>query len=393
MTTKACIASALVCSLICSVLCASPYRKKFLKGNIADKIQVVKEAAASSDNIFIGEALDFAVATHDEIGDDRDLDQLLESSISFLDIKVLPPDKKEKASRNLEKAFRTFSSQSVRSAVLDMFAADLSPGNLEAVNAFVAARAQEEADNPGKDTMDPLVEKSLGILQKHGNRVSFNIMFIADLMDVWSSHRKLLEDSFAPLAAGAENEILKITDSAGTAQRLKILSIVASNAGIPKKIKGKVAEKLLSDQINSARDEKGVFASKEDALLYARSVSLAASCRWTRSAQDIADSFAIASKSYAWGLLDTDCFCTLIADMAQVSCPDTGRFLSHYLDSLNNDMKSGAVPEEAVVLSVIKALGGLGDKAAFDYLLSVTYLDYPSDVTDAARLALAKLKW
>ena len=393
MTTKACIASALVCSLICSFLCASSYRKKFLKGNITDKVQAVKEAAASSDNIFIGEALDFAVATHDEIGDDKELDQLLESSVRSLDIKVLPPDKKEKASRNLGKAFQTFSSRSVRSCILDSFAAGLSPENLETVNSFVAARAQDEADNPGKDTMDSLVEKSLGILQKHGNRVSFNIMFIADLMDVWSSHRELLEASFAPLAASAENEILKIADSAGVPQRLKILSIIGSNAGISKKIKGKVAEKLLSDQITSARDDKGVFASKEDALLYAQSVSLAASCRWTRSAQDIADSFAIASKSYAWGLLDTDRFCTLIADMAQVSCPDTGRFLSHYLDSLNNDMKSGAVPEEAVVLSVIKALGGLGDKAAFEYLLSVTYLDYPSDVTDAARLALAKLKW
>ena len=393
MTTKACIASALVCSLICSFLCASSYRKKFLKGNITDKVQAVKEAAASSDNIFIGEALDFAVATHDEIGDDKELDQLLESSVRSLDIKVLPPDKKEKASRNLGKAFQTFSSRSVRSCILDSFAAGLSPVNLETVNSFVAARAQDEEDNPGKDTMDSLVEKSLGILQKHGNRVSFNIMFIADLMDVWSSHRELLEASFAPLAASAENEILKIADSAGVPQRLKILSIIGSNAGISKKIKGKVAEKLLSDQITSARDDKGVFASKEDALLYAQSVSLAASCRWTRSAQDIADSFAIASKSYAWGLLDTDRFCTLIADMAQVSCPDTGRFLSHYLDSLNNDMKSGAVPEEAVVLSVIKALGGLGDKAAFDYLLSVTYLDYPSDVTDAARLALAKLKW
>ncbi|MBP5464962.1 MAG: hypothetical protein J6Y13_07330 [Treponema sp.] len=393
MTTKACIASALVCSLICSFLCASSYRKKYLKGNITDKVQAVKEAAASSDNIFIGEALDFAVATHDEIGDDKELDQLLESSVRSLDIKVLPPDKKEKASRNLGKAFQTFSSRSVRSCILDSFAAGLSPENLETVNSFVAARAQDEADNPGKDTMDSLVEKSLGILQKHGNRVSFNIMFIADLMDVWSSHRELLEASFASLAASAENEILKIADSAGVPQRLKILSIIGSNVGISKKIKGKVAEKLLSDQITSARDDKGVFASKEDALLYAQSVSLAASCRWTRSAQDIADSFAIASKSYAWGLLDTDRFCTLIADMAQVSCPDTGRFLSHYLDSLNNDMKSGAVPEEAVVLSVIKALGGLGDKAAFDYLLSVTYLDYPSDVTDAARLALAKLKW
>ena len=393
MTTKACIASALVCSLICSFLCASSYRKKYLKGNITDKVQAVKEAAASSDNIFIGEALDFAVATHDEIGDDKELDQLLESSVRSLDIKVLPPDKKEKASRNLGKAFQTFSSRSVRSCILDSFAAGLSPENLETVNSFVASRAQDEADNPGKDTMDSLVEKSLGILQKHGNRVSFNIMFIADLMDVWSSHRELLEASFASLAASAENEILKIADSAGVPQRLKILSIIGSNVGISKKIKGKVAEKLLSDQITSARDDKGVFASKEDALLYAQSVSLAASCRWTRSAQDIADSFAIASKSYAWGLLDTDRFCTLIADMAQVSCPDTGRFLSHYLDSLNNDMKSGAVPEEAVVLSVIKALGGLGDKAAFDYLLSVTYLDYPSDVTDAARLALAKLKW
>ncbi len=393
MAKKAFLASALLFFLSCSFLCASPYQKNFLKGNISDKVQAVKDAASSSDNIFITQAIDFAISTHDEIGDDKDLDLLMERSVTLLDMKVLPPDKKEKASRNLAKAFQTFTAQSVRLAVLDKFAGDLSPENLEVVNAFVAARAQDEADNPGTDTMDELVKKSLRILKKHGNRVSFNILFIADLMDVWSDHKELLEDSFAPLAANAENEILKITDSAGTAQRLKILSIIASNKVIAKKIKGKVAEKLLSDEINNARDGKGVFASKEDALLYAQAVSLAASCRWTRSAQDIADSFGIATKSYAWGLLDTDCFSTLIADMAQVSCPDTGRFLSHYLDSLNKDMESGSVPEEAVVLSVIKTLGGLGDKTAFDYLLYATYLDYPSDVTDAARLALAKLKW
>ncbi len=124
-----------------------------------------------------------------------------------------------------------------------------------------------------------------------------------------------------------------------------------------------------------------------------RSVSLAADCRWTRCARDIAGFFPVASKSYGWGVLGTDEFCSLIRDMAQVSCPDTGRYLSQYLDSLNKGMESGLVPEEAVVLSVIKALGGLGDKAAFDYLLYATYLNYPRDVTDEARLALAKLKW
>ncbi|MBP5158209.1 MAG: hypothetical protein K6G18_06735 [Treponema sp.] len=360
---------------------------------MADKLQAVEDAAVSSDNLFIVRAMDFAVACHDEIGDDAELDLLMERAARLIDLKVLPPDKRDTASQCLGRAFTDFSSREVRLAVLDRISTSLTPDAVELVNAFVAGRAQEEADNPEKDTMDALVEKSLHILKEGGNRVSFNILFIADLMGVWSGYRELLEDSFAPLASGAENEILKIADSAGVAQRMKILDIIGSNEKISKKIKGNVAEKLLLEEINSARDNRGVFSSKEDALLYVQSVSLAAECHWTRCAQSIADSFSIASKSYGWGLLDADSFCTLIADMVRVSCPDTGRFLSQYLGSLNKDMESGGDPEEAVVLSVIKALGGLGDKAAFDYLLYATYLDYPSDVTDAARLALAKLKW
>ncbi len=393
MASRASVASAFLFFLICNFLPASSYQTNFLKGNIADKIQAVRDAASSSDNIFIGKAIDFALSTHDEIGDDADLDLLMETSIRLLDMKVLPPDKRDKASLNLGRAFRSFSSTSVRLAILDAFSSGISPENLELVNSFVANRAQTEADRPGAATLDELTKKSLRIMKRYGNRVSFNILFIADLMDVWVEHKDLLEDSFAPLASSAENEILKIADSSNVEQRLKILDIIASNKVISKKIKGKVAEKLLLDEILSARDNNDVFPSKEDALLYVKSISLAAECRWTRASQTIADSFVLASKSYAWGLIDTERFCTLISDMALVSCPDTGRFLSHYLDSLNKDMESGAIPEEAVLLSVIKALGGLGDKTAFDYLLYATYLDYPSDVTDAARLALAQLKW
>ena len=393
MAKKARVACAVLIFLVCYFLPASSYEMDFLKGNIADKVQAVRDAASASDNIFIGKAIDFALSAHDEIGEDGDLDMLMECAVRLIDVKVLPPDLRDKASRNLGRAFESFSAPSVRDAILDSFASVLSPENLERLNAFVAERAQAEADQPGLDTMDELVEKSLRILKRRGNRISFNILFIADMMGVWSGHRELLEASLAPLADSAENEILKIADSSGVEQRLRLLGIIASNAAISKKIKGKVAEKLLLDEINSARDNNDVFPSREDAELYVRSVSLASECRWTRAAQDIADSFALALKSYDWGLLDVDRFCTLIADMAFVSCPDTGRFLSRYLDSLNKDMESGAGPEEAVVLSVIKTLGGLGDKAAFDYLLYATYLDYPSDVTDAARLALAKLKW
>ena len=51
------------------------------------------------------------------------------------------------------------------------------------------------------------------------------------------------------------------------------------------------------------------------------------------------------------------------------------------------------VSDEEVLLAVIESLGALGDKAAFDNLLYVTYLPYSETITTAARTALAGLKW
>ena len=45
------------------------------------------------------------------------------------------------------------------------------------------------------------------------------------------------------------------------------------------------------------------------------------------------------------------------------------------------------------MLALIQALGDLGDKTAFDYLLYVGYLEYPESVKKASRDALARLQW
>lgn len=54
--------------------------------------------------------------------------------------------------------------------------------------------------------------------------------------------------------------------------------------------------------------------------------------------------------------------------------------------------KSSDVSEN-LVLAIIKSLGAIGDKNAFDALLGVTYFEYSDSVIAAARDALAKLKW
>jgi hypothetical protein len=48
--------------------------------------------------------------------------------------------------------------------------------------------------------------------------------------------------------------------------------------------------------------------------------------------------------------------------------------------------------DDAVVLETVKALGEIGNRAAYDNLLVVGYLSYPEHIQNAAREALFRLK-
>ncbi len=67
--------------------------------------------------------------------------------------------------------------------------------------------------------------------------------------------------------------------------------------------------------------------------------------------------------------------------------------LSIYLGLLNSETEQTGTYNEQIMLAVIKSLGDLGDKTAFDYLLYVGYLNYPETIISASRDALARLKW
>ena len=67
--------------------------------------------------------------------------------------------------------------------------------------------------------------------------------------------------------------------------------------------------------------------------------------------------------------------------------------LVEYLESANASVEKEEMVSYEVVTAVIKTLGAIGDKSAFDSLLAVTYLDYPDYVLSATREALAGLKW
>lgn len=389
------LALMLFCAGIASARDFRQIEADFVRGDIRQKTKAVKEAAAS-DNVSLSlKAIDFALDVQDVLAGDSDLNELLSVSVMSLKKKAVTEEQSKEISAKLAQVFKIFPDNKIRVAVLDKFEEFPAENNVSLINAYVAEKAQKAAEDALSAPMDDVLLKSIRLLRSTGNKTSFGVLFVADLMGIWPDYKQELEEAFGPLANSCGAEILKILASVQMSEKIDILDIVRRNEKISKKIKGEVAEKALSSSIYKADGEipDAEELSPEQVQVQLASLKLISDLQWTRASKMVTDYFPIARLEYENNLITPVQFAQAIGDIAAVACAETGQVLSSYLDFLNKSMESDNAPVEAVVLSVIHALGGLGDKTAFDYLLYVTYLDYPQEVTDAARTALAQLKW
>lgn len=367
----------------------------FLRGSIQQKTSAVREAAENDSVALCLKALDFALDVQDVLAGDSDLHELVTVSVRLLKKTMLTEEQAKDVSAKLAQVFKAFPDNKIRVAVLDKFEEFPSESNVSLINAYVAEKAQKAAEDALSAPMDDVLLKSVRLLKSAGNKTSFNVLFVADLMNIWPGYKDELEDAFGPLANSCGPEIIRMMSSVRLSEKIDILDIVRRNEKISKKIKGELAENALSASIYKADGEipAAEELSPEHVQLQLASLKLISDTQWTRASKMVTDYFPIARLEYESSLITPVQFAQAIGDIAAVACAETGQVLSSYLDFLNKCMESDDAPVEAVVLSVINALGGLGDKTAFDYLLYVTYLDYPQEVTDAARNALAQLKW
>lgn len=133
--------------------------------------------------------------------------------------------------------------------------------------------------------------------------------------------------------------------------------------------------------------------SEESVRLQMSLVEFIADEKWSHATELVARNFALSKKEYDGGFISDDDFIKTIRFTAVLKSSKISSALSDCLAGFNGAVGSDARPSEQVVLALIKSLGDLGDKTAFDNLLYVTYLDYSEDVVNAARVALASLKW
>jgi hypothetical protein len=364
---------------------------KFIKGNIVEKTKVIKESTGEDSYWLAEKAIQFALDNKEILGNDRELDALVVSAILTITPEyVASADKLSQAEIlfNFTKLFNIFSSSNtVQIAVLSKI--------LLLKDSIQTTEFTEELNNylqsDGIATADKSVLKSvISTLESIGNNKSFNILFSLYINPEFKSVQNELESTLIKLAPNNIDEILYIINEKNIAKNKPLFEKIVKNSKISKNNLCEIAENLLNSSILYVENstEKDDFSKLQIEVLQVLS-----SNNWTRASSSAISFFIFAKDKFTNGLISEEDMIKIVSSLINVAPIESISPLVSYLVELNSltEMdKSVSIP---VVEAVIKTLGAIGNKSAFDSLLGVTYLNYPESVLSAAREALAGLKW
>ena len=231
----------------------------------------------------------------------------------------------------------------------------------------------------------------LNTLQLIGNSETFLILY--DIFDDknYAHLKNEIENTLVSLSFISQNEIIGLLETADIKDLSQIFKIIKKNSKISKNYVCDVSEKVISKSILLLGSSS--FVPQDDILVQLEALNNLSDNKWTRASLVAVSYFQFAKKIYNQNLMTETQFESVINCLSNVSPVDAVNPLTAYLEELNRQKENETDVSSAIVLSVIKTLGAIGDKSAFDSLLAVTYLDYDESILSAARKALSGLRW
>ena len=385
------ILSVMLLIFLLSPLFSEDLRTKFIKGNIADKTAAVKEASGEESLWLSRTAVDFVLTYKELIGSDKEIDGLAVAAILSYPNELLKDcsnNQKKIFTNQMNDLFNKFKDSSiVQIAVIskvlltDKFM-DFSSFTV-LLNNYISAYNVKVID---AGVMKSIIN-ALGII---GDNDSFIILYNFWKNSNYDSYTSELESSLVALSPRSVTEILKIIAYDVTDFNC-VYKLIEKNTGISKNSLCEIAENVLSESIlyikDSSKINPDVISTQMNAL------KILNDNKWTKSSKVVAYYFEESKRLYDDDLLAEKQFTTIIESLSNISPTDSVASLILYLEELNKQKEKQSAVSNAVVLSVIKTLGAIGDKSAFDSLLSVTYLRYSESILSAAREALSGLRW
>lgn len=367
--------------------------EKFVKGNLYEKTAAVREASGNEAVWLCDKAINYALEGRSVLGSDRELDSLAVAAVlSFPQeyIKNCPEQTKEIILNELISVFNAFDqSPNVQITVISKLNSISKDVNLIS---FIQILNKILSENVITELDSSVVKSAINFLAIHGNNESFVIIY-----NLWSSNKFTdfnmeFENAVICLIPVSMNEALSVTSSNSMDVIMSFFNLIYANKSkINENSFSQLAENVLSKSILMVkRNQKTVSSVTE---MQIQCVQVLGEYKWTRASGIVLEFFDLARLLYNQKDLEEDSFVKVITALGTTAPLDAVPALIEYLESLNAKVERFDSVSENVTLAVIKTLGAIGDKSAFDSLLAVTYYSYPQSVLSAARDALSNLRW
>lgn len=367
-------------------------RVKFIKGNLSDKTAAVREAG-DSDAAWVSEkAVNFCLENKELLGNDRELDGLAVAAIlsySPETVKKQTDLQKQKLTDNFISLFANFNKSSTVQIAVISKAVTLKDSVPSApftalINSYLKTTDVKSADSG-------VFKACVSALESIGNDESFKLLYDFLNDSAYSAYKKEIEKTTIALIPTAMDEVLSLIEGSDFKKISSIFALTQKNSEISKKSLCEISEKVLSESILLLDNSSGT--SSENIKVQLAALDILSQNSWTRASASALSYFQTSKKLYEKRNMSEEQFKTVITSLRNIAPLDAVTQLISYLEELNGRTEQGNTVSSEIALAVINTLGAIGDKAAFDSLLAVTYLNYEESVLTAAREALSGLRW
>lgn len=392
---KGLVTFTIITSLCCNIFATSAPQQyiDFVTGSVEDKTTLLENLTISPNSPELvasipEEALEFVQETVPLIGTGSGMKELTVAAVPLLQVRT------QRQGALLWNIFTLFDDSQVKVAVLDAMTATVDSNKrlvspyLEGLHTFVAESVATNAEDSSTSVA------AISLLGRMADPSSFELLF--RLMNSGTSPElsQAIEDALCAVIPSSQTTLLRhiSQNTYSSLEKYRLFLLVQKNEQISPLFKAEMAEKALSTTIINVEDVSQTDSSTISLQLAA--VQQIADADWTRAAATVADYYLIAQTQFSEELITQEQFLGIVSCMEGLATSHSVSALINHLGVLNlAAAQEPASVNEEVLLAVINSLGALGDKAAFDNLLYVTYLPYPEAITTAARTALAGLKW
>jgi HEAT repeat protein len=372
-----------------SILAA--YERHFIRADLPGKMEILRDAATDDRaEEFIGRlydsALRFSLQNADILRDDPDFIALTVFAVRGAGTAGYKP-----CVNTLWNVFTSFLDASIRVEVLHSLSV-LARGNRGLVeNLILFVSAQNDLFNAGTSPDYVTLSACVAALGALGDSSAVPALFTLMRTGHPNPISAETETALEELPWDNGEYLIEVIRRNDYPDKLAAFKVGINNKTYSDAEKGTVAEAALEVGIDffpgNGEGEEMLKELRYDAVRYIRNL------QWSRAAPLVIRHFYQVRQDYDAGTVDKERFLEAISCLGAMGTPEAARVLSLQLGYFNLRMEQYGEYDDSIILEAVNALGNLGDKIAFEHLITIGYLSYPEYIQNAAREAIVRLKW